>query len=1175
MKPTQKKDTRRNIRKQIVSYLSIIVIAMLAVLVYLGINFGARGIADSGNVFYDETKFRDAEIVSTLLLTEEDLDKVRGIEGVKDCEGVYQTTAKLDRGEGILMGVDVVSLTTKINVPKVLEGKVPSGPEECVIEQQVAIDAGLKVGDRIKIRGDKEDMPDHMTHNEFTITGIVWHPDNACLPVQVPGNRYVVVTEDAFDREELNDCYMKTVLLIDGTEGMDRFSKAYHDKVGSVTRLLEDLADERAAMRTAQVQDLMQQEIDEGSKKLDDAWQDLEAARKELEENRRKIADGEVELADAKKQIEDGQEQLDESKKQLDEAKNQLADGKKELDENKSKLNDALKKINEGEAELREAKSKLDAGKKKLDSGRKKLESSYKELETVKDTVRTKFYNAIKAVIGDMVDVIDWGKVDTKIDVNDKNASATNLQITKGINVDLTKSMKDNIFAIISSTGLSETELRDAYEKITGAIIKVSGRSKVIKFIVGKIYNKIKDYDAKYMKLAKSARTWDKGHKKYLKSLAGYNASLKEYRDGVAKLNKSKKQYRDGLALYKKGKGEYDKEYSKYEQGLKDYEQGVKDLADSRIKYDDGVKELEQGKIDLAEGQTKYDDGLKEYNKGKEELEDARKALIELESCRWVVLDVMGNASYLVVDMSRKNVGDMGFAFALVFVLVGAMVIFATVGRIVDEQRQMVGVTKALGLYNREIIAKYMIFGVSATAIGMVLGVLFGYFGIQNILLYVYGKYFVFGAGDPAFIPSMTIIVLVLGLILSALTVWSASTVLMKSSATTLMQLPAPKVRKKRGSSKRKGSLYARLILLNMMTDKKRVAVTIASIAGCCALLVAGFTMQYGITRAVDRQFSKIENYDSKIIYDSSVSDKAGDNIREILDGEECSYISITDSSRAYGTNDGMSNGELICADLTELNDYFVRFDLENGDIVTDEGDGVWIHRKTSERLGLAEGGEIIIYSSSMKPYRVRVAGTFENFGGRYMIMSRASYLKYMGEDAKDNAYLVKSDKNVTDSISSKVKNVEGFSQIKVKAEIKQLYDSFTSVLSLISLLFIFIAAMMAYFILLNLVNMLINQKKRELTIMRVNGFTVREVKRYVSLELIASTIIGILIGWGAGSLLGYRIIMLLESDFLHFLRGIQWDSWLYAALITTLFSAVIGAIAMRKIKKLKLVDVQ
>jgi len=1174
MKPTQTKDTTRNIKKQKVSYISIIVIAMLAVLVYLGINFGARGIADSGNVFYDETAFRDIEIVSTLLLTEEDLEEVRKTQGVVDCEGVYQTSAKLDKDAGAILGVDVVSLTSRINVPKVLEGKVPERAGECAIEEQVAKDTGLQIGDSIRIRGAKSDMPDHLAVNRFIITGIVWHPDHACLPVQVPGNRDIMVTQDAFNQEELKGCYMKTVLLVEGTAGMDRFGDAYHGKVEEVDKLLEKIADERAAKRTEQVTTQAQQEIDDGQKKLDDAWQELENGRKELEANRKKIEDGEAELADAKKKIEDGQKELDDAKTKLEDAKKKLDDGKKQLDENNAKLKEALKELNDGEAALREGKSKLEAGKKKLDAGKKELQSGYKKLENAKETIRTKLYKAIKAVIGKYADKIDWAKSDKSINVDDRNASATILQITKGLRIDLNKSMKDNIFTAISSTGLSEKELREAYEAVTGKIIEVSGRSKVIKFIVDKIYKKITDYNNKYQELANAAKTWDKGHKKYIKSLDKYKAAYKKYQNSERIFNAGKKAYNDGLAKFRKGKEEYDKQYAKYEQGLKDYEKGQKDLYNGRIKYNNGVDELANGKTALAEGQAKYDDGLAQYEENNAKLIDARKSLADLESCRWVVLDVNGNASYLVIDMSRKNVGDMGFAFALVFVLVGALVIFATVGRIVEEQRQLVGVTKALGLYNREIIAKYLIFGVSATAIGMVLGVILGYFGIQNILLYVYGKYFVFGAGKPAFIPGMTAIVIVLGIVLSALTVWSASTVLMKSSARELMQLPAPKVRKKGRKNAGKGSLYARLIVLNMLTDKKRVAVTIASIAGCCALLVAGFTMQYGITRTVDRQFSDIEHYDEKVIYDTTVSAAAGEDIKKILDSEGCTSISISDHDRAYGTDDGMSNGELFVADLAELNDYFVRLDINTGDVITDAGDGVWIHRKTSERLGITEGGEIIIYSGTMKPYRVRVAGVFDNFGGRYMIMSNDSYIKYFGENSDANAYLVKHGDGGAEAIKSKVEEVTGFSQIKVKAEIQQLYDSFTSVLALISLLFIFIAAMMAYFILLNLVNMFINKKKRELTIMRVNGFTVREVKRYVSLELIVSTVIGILIGWGVGSLLGYRIIMLLENDFLHFLRGVQWDSWVYAALITTLFSVVIGAIAMKKIKNLKLIDV-
>ena len=72
----------------------------------------------------------------------------------------------------------------------------------------------------------------------------------------------------------------------------------------------------------------------------------------------------------------------------------------------------------------------------------------------------------------------------------------------------------------------------------------------------------------------------------------------------------------------------------------------------------------------------------------------------------------------------NKIVGGMlnPISIALLFVLVGALVIYATVSKMVDEQRRQIGTTKALGFFNREIMAKYLLFGVSATLLGMLLG---------------------------------------------------------------------------------------------------------------------------------------------------------------------------------------------------------------------------------------------------------------------------------------------------------------------------------------------------------------------------------------------------------------------------------------------------------------------
>ena len=76
MKPTQWKDALRNIWKQKVSYLSIIVIAFLGVTTFLGVHYTDAALRRNGSDMYNAVNFRDAEIVSTLLFDAEDLDVI-------------------------------------------------------------------------------------------------------------------------------------------------------------------------------------------------------------------------------------------------------------------------------------------------------------------------------------------------------------------------------------------------------------------------------------------------------------------------------------------------------------------------------------------------------------------------------------------------------------------------------------------------------------------------------------------------------------------------------------------------------------------------------------------------------------------------------------------------------------------------------------------------------------------------------------------------------------------------------------------------------------------------------------------------------------------------------------------------------------------------------------------
>ena len=223
---------------------------------------------------------------------------------------------------------------------------------------------------------------------------------------------------------------------------------------------------------------------------------------------------------------------------------------------------------------------------------------------------------------------------------------------------------------------------------------------------------------------------------------------------------------------------------------------------------------------------------------------------------------------------------------------------------------------------------------------------------------------------------------------------------------------------------------------------------------------------------------------------------------------------------------------------------------------------------------GISAGGTITVYNSGMRPYEIPVAGVFRVYAGQEMILAADQYEHYFGETPENNTFFLYLNGTDAQSLKNAAMEIEGVEDITDTAETRAMYQSFASVLNLIALMFVGIAGLMAYFILLNLVNMYINQKKRELTIMRVNGFTIREVNQYVLREMIVSTALGIVLGLGAGTLLGYRVVRLLETTSVRFMRGIQWEAWLGAALITIVYAVIINAAALRKVKYLKLTDV-
>ena len=188
--------------------------------------------------------------------------------------------------------------------------------------------------------------------------------------------------------------------------------------------------------------------------------------------------------------------------------------------------------------------------------------------------------------------------------------------------------------------------------------------------------------------------------------------------------------------------------------------------------------------------------------------------------------------------------------------------------------------------------------------------------------------------------------------------------------------------------------------------------------------------------------------------------------------------------------------------------------------------------------------------------------------------MSRECFESLFSREPETNAFLVQLHGADANALNQRFTEMIGYEGYTASDAFRKLFQTATSVMNAVVALFIFMAAVMAGVVLMNLTSIYILQKKRELTVMRVNGFTTRETIDYVLRETVATTALGILLGVSLGALLGYAIVRTMEQPFIQFDRSVSVTAWLIGVAMTVFFTVVVNAIALRKVKHLKLTDV-
>jgi len=400
MRKAYSKDIFRSILKGRRRFFAIMIITVLGVTMFSGLKAACVDLRQSADSFYDGQDLHDICILSTLGLTDDDVAALSSLDGVKRCEGSYETDVQAQpAGSGENVSIAVRSLSPSgMDKPYILEGREPQAAGEAVVTQKFLDDTGLKIGGTFTVLSESEteetgddeidtgsDEAPALRISTFTITGSAV---DICSIDNLEGsmsyrnmnseNDVAFVMPEAFD----SSIYTAVYITLDDTKEMFCYSDEYKDRIADFETLIKnEIMERREKARYDEV-------VQDASKKIDDAQSDAES---ELESAKDDIQEGESEL---KSRLAKSESELAEAKKKIEDGRSELESGEKELDKNESKMNE---KFRSAWDEIEKAWNKIDANRAKLESGReklaeakKKLAASQKELDSKKQETAKK-----------------------------------------------------------------------------------------------------------------------------------------------------------------------------------------------------------------------------------------------------------------------------------------------------------------------------------------------------------------------------------------------------------------------------------------------------------------------------------------------------------------------------------------------------------------------------------------------------------------------------------------------------------------------------------------------------------------------------------------------------------------------------------------------------------------
>ncbi|QPO27249.1 FtsX-like permease family protein [Streptococcus suis] len=889
--------------------------------------------------------------------------------------------------------------------------------------------------------------------------------------------------------------------------------------------------------------------------RLDQHQEDLEKLLADNDEQRLETiqAEGQTEIDKGEAEISQAQSQLDQAAGELASGKDQLASGRSEFARGRAKLVQSEMELRTVLAQLLQTKFQLDESKKELDNQKDKLDQSKSFLDVSHEGLL------------ETAQRLESAK--QQLDSQNAQLSQTASQISTG-RASWFQAQKELDLEIANH--LQEGQTLSDYPDL---LARQEG------------------LDVEKSRLDQMESAHEQANQAYLQGYDYYQTKQNEYNSNLAQYQTWNQEYQAGLARYQAGLSQYEQGIAAYNKGVEDYEWGLSQLESSNqllrqeeLRLEEADKELSQAQSQFSEKKATAD---QEISQAQTEIAQAKSDLSKLEKAPYQVYtrsSLPGGDGYTTYSNATRSIAAVGNVFPVVLYLVAALVTFTTMARFVDEERTQSGLLKALGYTNRQIMAKFILYGLAAGLVGTIVGIIAGNLLLSPLISDIITQTTVIGPAKLHFYPLWTGLALLLSLASSVLPAYLVARRELTEKPAQLL-LPKPPVT---GSSiwlEKWPAIWSRLSFTHKVTArnifryKLRMLMTIFGVAGTVALLFGGLGIRSSISGVVQRQFGELIHYDMLVVENSRATEEELDKLTHFLQSDQVRQslpVAFEQLNQTVEEN-GQRKNLSISLYISDRRDFGNQVSLESstGQPIKLSDRGIVLTEKLAQIYGVSVGDKLSLTLED-KEVSVRVEAVADMYAGHFIYMTRGYYEQVTGKQKTANAYLVQLKDSQLGHIQTLASQLLAMPAVRSLVQNTSLIDMLTTIagsLQTIMTILVILSILLGLVILYNLTIINMSERIRELSTIKVLGFHNKEVTMYIYRETIALSLIGMLVGLVGGIYLHKLLLAMIGSDSIRFNPSVGLEVYLILILAISGILAALGWYVNHHLRKVDMLE--